>query len=233
MDRNELSIWDPAVRLGHWILVAAFTIAYVTEDDLLSTHVWAGYVVGLVIAFRVLWGFVGPRHARFSDFVYSPVAIINYLTDLTRFRAKRYLGHSPAGGAMVLALLLSLSATVITGLATYGSDKKAGPLAPLYHASLAPGYGLDVLDVSAVHEAVARETERRGSDENGDRSERVMKELHESLANLSLVLVLLHVAGVAFASIVHRENLVRAMITGRKDGDGTSAQPAPPSAFTR
>jgi cytochrome b len=222
MGRNELSIWDPAVRLGHWILVAAFTIAYVTEDDLLSTHVWAGYVVGLVVAFRVLWGFVGPRHARFSDFLYSPGAILSYLTDLIRFRAKRYLGHSPAGGAMVLALLLSLSATVITGLATYGSDKKAGPLAPLYHASL-----------TAVHEAAGRETERRRSGEDGDQSESVMKELHEFLANLSLVLVLLHVAGVGVASIVHRENLARAMITGRKEDNGTPAQPAPPSAFTR
>jgi cytochrome b len=231
MDQNELSIWDPAVRLGHWILVAAFTIAYVTEDDLLSTHVWAGYMVGLVVAFRVLWGFVGPRHARFSDFVYSPTIIISYLTDLIRFRAKRYLGHSPTGGAMVLALLLSLSATVITGLATNGADKKAGPLAPLYRASLTAGSAPVVSGV--LHEAAAIETERRGSDENGDRSESVMKELHEFLANLSLVLVLLHVAGVGFASIVHRENLLRAMITGRKEADGTSAEPAPPSALTR
>lgn len=214
MTRNEVTVWDPVVRLGHWIVVAAFAIAYVTEDDFLSMHVWAGYLVGLVVALRVLWGFVGTRHARFSDFVYSPTSILSHLNDLVHFRAKRYLGHSPAGGAMVFALLLSLSATVITGLATYGADKNAGPLAPFYAAGLSASPAPTM--VLGVHPAVARDAKRREPDETRKEDESGMKELHELLANVTLLLVFLHVAGVGFSSIVHRENLVRAMITGRK-----------------
>ena len=63
----QVYVWDRFVRLFHWSLVAGFNIAYLTEGDLLNLHVWAGYLVGLLIVARVLWGFVGPSHARFSD----------------------------------------------------------------------------------------------------------------------------------------------------------------------
>jgi cytochrome b len=110
-------------------LVAGFTIAYLTEDDLLAVHVWAGYVVGALIVARVIWGFVGPEHARFSDFVYGPVATFHYVRDLVLFKAERHVGHSPGGGAMVVALLVLIAATVVTGLIVYGGDQQAGPLA--------------------------------------------------------------------------------------------------------
>ncbi len=124
-------VWDPFVRIFHWSLVVLFTVAFVTEDDLLLIHVWAGYLIGLVLALRILWGVVGPRHARFTDFIYAPSRVRGYLRDLLRFDAKRYLGHSPAGGAMVVILILALGAVVGSGLVLYGLDIGAGPLKTL------------------------------------------------------------------------------------------------------
>jgi cytochrome b len=182
---NMVRVWDPLVRLFHWSLAASFTIAFVTEDDLLALHVWAGYLISGLILIRVLWGFVGPRHARWSDFVKEPAEIVAYLKAAVRSRAARYLGHNPAGGAMVVALMLSLTVTSLTGLAVYGAQELSGPMAPL---------------LSGLSEGWAH----------------ALEDIHEVLANLTLLLVLLHVAGVAFASLEHRENLVRAMITGLK-----------------
>lgn len=122
-------VWDPFVRLFHWTLVVAFTVAYLTEDDLVTVHVWAGYLVGALVVARIVWGFVGPAHARFADFVYTPAEAFRYVRDLLRLRAERHLGHSPGGGAMVLLLLVLLAATVATGLIVYGGDQQAGPLA--------------------------------------------------------------------------------------------------------
>ena len=122
-------VWDLLVRVFHWVLVVGFFTAYLVEPEDSPAHVWAGYVVLALVLFRILWGFVGSRHARFSDFAYSPSAVLSYLKDAVRFRARRYLGHSPGGGAMVFLLLLALLATTVTGLMTYGADQHAGPLA--------------------------------------------------------------------------------------------------------
>ena len=159
-----------------------FTIAYLTEDDLLTVHVWAGYVVGLLVVTRVIWGFVGPRHARFSDFIYDPATTLRYVRDLVLFRAERYLGHSPGGGAMVILLLLFLTATVVTGLVVYGGEQQAGPLAGMF------------------------------TKDTGE----AIEEIHVVIANITLALVLAHIAAVVLASFMHRENLVLAMITGYK-----------------
>ena len=182
---NMVRVWDPLVRLFHWSLAAGFTIAFVTEDDLLALHVWAGYLILGLILIRVLWGLVGARHARWSDFVKEPAEIYTYLKAAIQFRAARYLGHNPAGGAMVVALMLSLTVTGLTGLAVYGAQELSGPMAPLF-SGLSEGWA------------------------------HALEDIHEVLANLTLLLVLLHLAGVALASLQHRENLVRAMITGRK-----------------
>jgi cytochrome b len=205
----ETSVWDPFVRLAHWIIAVAFFVAYLTEDDVLSVHVWAGYVVGALVLLRIVWGLVGPRYARFSDFVYAPHKIVAYFIDLVRLRAPRYLGHSPAGGAMVVALLLCLALTVATGLVVFAEEEGAGPLAPLYsQAAVSSQPSAGAIEFS--------EEEQEGDEREDDGQESAFKEVHELFANITLALVILHVIGVVFASFAHHENLARAMVTGRK-----------------
>ena len=164
-------------------------------------HVWGGYVVGVLVVLRVVWGFVGPRHARFSDFVRSPIVALTYFLDLLYGRPRRYVGHSPAGGAMVIALLVCLAATVATGVIAYGEEGK-GPLATVMVTN-ANANGNE-----AGHRALA---ERRGEE-----TESAIGELHSLLANITVALAVAHIFGVVVASVVHKENLVLAMITGRK-----------------
>jgi len=195
---TEITVWDPLVRLFHWTLVISFGAAYFSEGELFAAlqdrldgewlqgvHIWAGYTIAGLLLFRLLWGFVGPRHARFSDFVHSPVATLAYLREVLTLRARRYLGHNPAGGAMIILLLLGLAATILTGLALYGADKGLGPLA---------GWLL----------------------ESSDGTMDAIKEAHEVATDCTLLLVGGHLLGVVWESLLHRENLVRAMITGRK-----------------
>ena len=132
MESQELvKVWDLPIRIFHWLLVTGFFVAYLTEDDLLPVHVWAGYLVAGLLVFRLVWGFIGNDYARFSNFVCRPAQSIAYLKDLVALKTQRYLGHNPAGAAMIVLLLISLLITVITGFAVYGADKAAGPLATI------------------------------------------------------------------------------------------------------
>lgn len=197
-----VKVWDLFVRVFHWGLVASFAVAYATEDDTLATHVWAGYLVGGLVLARIVWGFVGPKHARFTDFICGPFAAWRYLVDLLRFKAPRHIGHSPAGGVMVLMLMAGCLVTVWTGMQQYAAEEGKGPLA--YKAPF-------------VAQAQADEDEREGHDDEDEDEEG--EGLHEPLAHLTFLLVLFHIGGVVLASIVHKENLVRAMVTGRKRAD--------------
>lgn len=184
-DSTQIKVWDPVVRLFHWALVAAFTVAFISGEDFLTLHSWAGYVIFALLVIRIIWGLIGPRYARFSDFVYRPATIKQFLKDTLRFRARRYLGHNPAGGAMVILLMLSLLLTGFTGLLVYGAAEHAGPLAHWFSAN--PGGWA-----------------------------KVSEEVHEFFANFTLLLVLIHVIGVLVEGLLHKENLVAAMITGFK-----------------
>ena len=128
MTSKQIKVWDPIVRVFHWTLVAAFFLAYITEDEVMIVHAYAGYTITGLLAVRIIWGLIGTRHARFSDFVYSPQTVINYIKDLFTFKAKRYLGHNPAGGWMIVLLIVSLVATTATGLVVYATEEHAGPL---------------------------------------------------------------------------------------------------------
>ena len=126
---NFVKVWDLPVRVFHWLLVAGFFVAYLTEDDLLTVHVWAGYLVSGLLIFRLIWGFAGNQYARFGNFLCNPIQSISYIKDAIALKAKRYIGHNPAGAAMIVLLLLSLLMTCSTGVAVYGADQAAGPLA--------------------------------------------------------------------------------------------------------
>ena len=198
---NETRVWDPVVRIFHWSLVAAFTIAWLTGEEESRLHELAGYVVIGLVLIRVVWGFVGTKYARFRDFVYRPSTVLAYARDILTGKSKRYLGHNPLGGMMVIALLLSLLAASVTGLALQSAKEGTGPFAAITART-------SVTLPAVISRAVA--------DDDDEGTEEAWKELHEFFANLSLLLVVLHIAGVIVGSLVHRENLVRAMFTGRK-----------------
>lgn len=113
---ETVRVWDPFVRVFHWSLVSLFAFAFLTGDEWDSAHEKAGYAIVALIVLRVLWGFFGTRHARFSSFVRGPGAVLAFLRDTLRFRAVRHLGHNPAGGAMILALIAAIGVITATGI---------------------------------------------------------------------------------------------------------------------
>ena len=167
---GDVKVWDPFVRLFHWGTVAAVATAYLSSE-----HRWLhepfGYAIIVLTVLRVLWGFVGTRHARFSDFVAGPGAVRRYLASLAKGRAERHIGHNPAGGAMVVLLLILLMVAGVSGWMTE-TDR---------------WFGVAWVD-----------------------------HLHHISAHLLILVAGVHVLGVIVSSRLHGENLVRAMLTGRK-----------------
>ena len=104
---------------SHWVLVIAFSTTYFTEDDLMTQHVWASYTVAGIILIRLVWGFIGGRYAKFSNFIYQSSAILLYLKSLVAPKPQHYIDHNPAGGAMVIALLFYLSIATLSGMKLY------------------------------------------------------------------------------------------------------------------
>lgn len=171
MQERTIKVWDPLVRVFHWSLVGSFAIAWLTADEWKSLHHWAGYAAGSLIAFRLVWGLVGPRYARFSQFVRSPSTVLHYVRSMIGGRETRYIGHNPPGGLMIVALILAMGGTALTGW--------------MFTTDAFWGVGW-------------------------------VEETHETLATLMLAMVLVHIGGVILASLRHKENLVRAMVVGRK-----------------
>ncbi|MBI1219866.1 MAG: cytochrome B [Rhodobacteraceae bacterium] len=190
-------VWDPLLRLFHWGLVGAVAVAWLSSEEGQPLHQAAGYVAAGLIAFRLLWGFIGPRYARFAQFIHGPAAVAGYLGAMLRGRERRYLGHNPAGAVMIVALLLSLSGTIFTGWLMAEPNRLA--MLPTLPAAVSPAFAEE-------HESGSRGAVGAVS----------VKDLHGALADLTLLLVALHLVGVAFASLRHNENLARAMVTGRK-----------------
>jgi len=170
---NKILVWDWPVRIGHWSMVAAFALAWLTaeSESWRLVHAMSGGALVGVILFRLLWGVIGTRHARFASFVRGPRAVFAYLTGLMTKRAAHTTGHNPAGGWAILLLLALGLMTGASGWLVY-------------------------------------------NDLGGEMTE----ELHEGFANAMLAVVGVHLAGVLVGSLAHRENLIRAMLTGYKLG---------------
>jgi len=203
-DNITVRVWDPLVRICHWSLVGLFAIAYLTGEGegRNALHIYSGYTVIGLVAIRILWGLIGSQHAKFKDFIFSPYAVIQYLRSVVRGDPKRYLGHNPAGGYMALLLLIMLLVVTATGLKAYGV-KGYGPLA---HSTR----------IAAVSVASAGEHRKIAASETNNAEDEFWKEMHEAASNVTLFLIALHVLGVIASSVLHRENLAKAMITGEK-----------------
>jgi cytochrome b len=181
---HKILVWDWPVRIGHWLMVGGFVVAWLTSESetFRLVHVWAGSTVLAVAAFRLLWGAIGSRHARFSSFIRGFRPVIDYLISLLRLQPQHHVGHNPAGGWAILALL---ALGLLSGFSGWAIYNELG------------GHWLE--------------------------------ELHEGLAAAMLAVVVVHVAGVFSGSLLHGENLVRAMLNGRKTGslDEAIASPRP------
>ncbi len=170
---TKVRVWDVPTRVFHWLLAGAFLGAWLTGDSerWRDIHVLLGYTMLGLIGFRLVWGLVGSRYARFSAFLYGPGRVLRYLDSLRRGRPEHYLGHNPAGSLAIFALLGLGILTTAAGYATY---------------------------------------QELGGD--------WLEEAHELAANAMLLMVAIHLLGVVVSSVLHRENLARAMVTGDKEG---------------
>ena len=181
----QVKVWDPLVRLFHWTLALGCIANLTILREVEPAHELVGYVILGAIATRILWGFVGSTHARFSDFVTGPKRLSGYLASLICGKAPRYVGHNPAGGLMMLALI---------GLATV-----CGTTGVMMEQDAF--WGVEWVE-----------------------------DVHETAANIILALAIVHVLAALVESWHHRENLIRAMITGRKRAaTGTDVDHAPPA----
>ena len=206
---QPIKVWGIATRTFHWSLVLCFAIAYISGEEESLLHIYSSYVIIGLLAFRLAWGFIGPKHARFLNFIQGIKPTLNYLQSILAGKPKYYLGHNPLGGWMILLLLVSLSLTSWTGLELYAQEGK-GPLASTRLTWISPAQAdsNDHRREEADERRLARENER-GNDE-------WLEELHEALASFTLLLVFVHIGGVFVSGWLHRENLVRAMWTGYK-----------------
>jgi len=175
--QTRILVWDIPTRIFHWILVLCFVVAYLTSESerWQLWHVTAGYFFGALLLFRLFWGVVGSRYARFSQFVRGPRQVLAYLRSLLTRSPEHFTGHNPAGALAIVGVLGLGLLTVLTGWASFN--------------------------------------------DYGD----WIGELHEGIVNVLLLIIGIHIGGVLISSVLHRENLVRAMINGHKRGAAVEA----------
>lgn len=175
--QTRILVWDVPTRIFHWGLVLCFVVAYLTSESerWQLWHVMAGYTFGALLLFRLVWGVVGSRYARFAQFVRGPARVLAYLRSLLTRNPEHYTGHNPAGAWAIVGILSLGFLTVLSGWASFN--------------------------------------------DYGD----WIGELHEGLVNALLLIIGIHIVGVFLSSVLHQENLVRAMVNGHKRGVAVEA----------
>ena len=143
---RRIAVWDLPTRIFHWTLVASVATAYLISSGrptgvTFLVHVTCGYLVVLLLLFRLAWGFFGGEHARFRAFVRGPASALAYARSLLGGTAPRFVGHNPAGAAMIVLILVTLVLLVATGLLAEGITGGAGPLSGLLPDATARAVG--------------------------------------------------------------------------------------------
>lgn len=171
--KQPILVWDFPVRVFHWLLVISFAGAWITSESEAQQmiHYAFGYSACFLVLFRVIWGLVGTRYARFSQFIKSPTETIDHIKSLLAGNQHTGLGHNPAGA---LAMLSLMALVLLIGLTGYWNIKEF----------------------------------------LGD----VMGEAHEAIASIALAVVAIHIAAAIIMSFMQKENLIRSMVTGKKQG---------------
>lgn len=201
---QALPSWDPLLRLAHWGIAGVVLANYAFTKEGGSVHIALGWAGMALLLLRLIWGFVGPREARFASFPPNPMAALRHLGGLLRGKAPQYPSHNPAGALMAYALWACLAVLMLTGLGMSG-------LSPFAQADLEAAVAEG--DWSVL---VEEDGDAEGESPYAD----VLEEVHEVAANLILILALLHVAGVAVESRALRRNLLAPMLITRRGRKG-------------
>jgi cytochrome b len=176
--KQSVLVWDMPIRIFHWLLAASFAGAWITSESESQQmiHYAFGYTAVALVLFRVVWGVVGTRYARFGQFMKGPAETMHHIKALLTGNQHVGLGHNPAGALAMISLMILI---LLIGLTGYWSVKEF----------------------------------------LGD----FMSEAHEVIANLTLAVVVIHIAAAIIMSFMQKENLIRSMVTGKKHGTSEQA----------
>jgi cytochrome b len=207
-------LWDPVVRISHWGLAIIVLLNAVFTSGGGTVHVWLGWIGMALLVMRLVWGVLGPSEARFAAFPPNPRAAVSHLGALVSGRVGQYASHNPAGAMMIYAFWAALAVIIGTGLVM--TDGATPMQVAADQAAVESGdWSLLIKDtVETPATGIASENGQGG--EAGEKSGRLIKEVHEMAANLILILAFLHIAGVAVESRAMRRNLVAPMLGGRR-----------------
>ena len=193
-----------------------FFLAYVTADQKGPLHRYVGYAVLGLVVIRIIWGFTGTKHALFSDFICTPAKALSYLKELVTGKPKHYTGHNPAAAWMILFFLIGSIVVCLSGYKAYATKEITSSLEFNTTVSFIANAYADNEGREGHGNKHERHGKHRNEEKGDDKRDSFWGEVHEISAQFMLVLIVLHIIGVAASSKMHNENLVKSMLTGKK-----------------